>query len=202
MMRNYEGVPGSDAHRGAPGLPGAWNLILLGPPGSGKGTQGERLQEDFRLPYFATGDILRAAVRDGTDIGKQAKEYMDRGDLSRRGDHRRYRRAASGGTRPPTDSSSTASPHRPPGGGAGCADEGASSRDDRRSPDRSVRGRGGPASGRPTHLRGRRTRLPRRVRPQGGGRLRHRRQQADRPRRRQARGDQAPARAIPRRRSP
>jgi adenylate kinase len=57
------------------------NLILLGPPGSGKGTQGERLQEDFRLPYFATGDILRAAVRDGTDIGKQAREYMDRGDL-------------------------------------------------------------------------------------------------------------------------
>src|SRR2546429_8722549 len=57
------------------------NLVLLGPPGSGKGTQGERLQEDFRLPYYATGDILRAAVKDGTDIGKQAKEYMDRGDL-------------------------------------------------------------------------------------------------------------------------
>jgi adenylate kinase len=57
------------------------NLILLGPPGSGKGTQGERLQEDFRLPYYATGDILRAAVKDGTDVGKQAKEYMDRGDL-------------------------------------------------------------------------------------------------------------------------
>jgi adenylate kinase len=57
------------------------NLILLGPPGSGKGTQGERLQEDFRLPYYATGDILRAAVKEGTDIGKQAKEYMDRGDL-------------------------------------------------------------------------------------------------------------------------
>ena len=57
------------------------NLILLGPPGSGKGTQGERLQEDFRLPYYATGDILRAAVKDGTEIGKQAKEYMDRGDL-------------------------------------------------------------------------------------------------------------------------
>jgi adenylate kinase len=57
------------------------NLILLGPPGSGKGTQGERLQEDFRLPYYATGDILRAAVRDGTEIGGQAKEYMDRGDL-------------------------------------------------------------------------------------------------------------------------
>jgi adenylate kinase len=57
------------------------NLILLGPPGSGKGTQGERLQEDFRLPYYATGDILRAAVRDETEIGQTAKEYMDRGDL-------------------------------------------------------------------------------------------------------------------------
>jgi adenylate kinase len=57
------------------------NLILLGPPGSGKGTQGERLQEDFRLPYYATGDILRAAVRDETELGKTAKEYMDRGDL-------------------------------------------------------------------------------------------------------------------------
>src|ERR671919_2512801 len=57
------------------------NLILLGPPGSGKGTQGETLQEDFRLPYYATGDILRAAVRDGTKLGREAKEYMDRGDL-------------------------------------------------------------------------------------------------------------------------
>ena len=57
------------------------NLILLGPPGSGKGTQGERLQADFRLPYYATGDILRAAVRDGTDLGREGKEYMDRGDL-------------------------------------------------------------------------------------------------------------------------
>jgi adenylate kinase len=57
------------------------NLILLGPPGSGKGTQGERLQEDFRLPYYATGDILRAAVKEGTEIGNQAKEFMDRGDL-------------------------------------------------------------------------------------------------------------------------
>jgi adenylate kinase len=63
-----------------PGLP-ELNLILLGPPGSGKGTQGERLQEDFRLPYYATGDILRAAVKEGTEVGKQAEEYMDRGDL-------------------------------------------------------------------------------------------------------------------------
>lgn len=57
------------------------NLILLGPPGSGKGTQGERLQEDLELPYYATGDILRGAVKDGTEIGLKAKEYMDRGDL-------------------------------------------------------------------------------------------------------------------------
>jgi adenylate kinase len=57
------------------------NLILLGPPGSGKGTQGERLTEDFRLPYYATGDILRAAVRDGTELGREAKQYMHRGDL-------------------------------------------------------------------------------------------------------------------------
>jgi adenylate kinase len=57
------------------------NLILLGPPGSGKGTQGERLQEDFDLPYYATGDILRAAVREGTEIGRKAKAFMDRGDF-------------------------------------------------------------------------------------------------------------------------
>jgi adenylate kinase len=57
------------------------NLVLLGPPGSGKGTQGERLQEDFRLPYYATGDILRAAVQEGTELGVKAKQYMDAGDL-------------------------------------------------------------------------------------------------------------------------
>ena len=57
------------------------NLVLLGPPGSGKGTQGERLNEDLRLPYYATGDILRAAVREETGLGQTAKEYMDRGDL-------------------------------------------------------------------------------------------------------------------------
>jgi adenylate kinase len=57
------------------------NLILLGPPGAGKGTQAERLVEDFDLPYYATGDILRAAVKEETDLGKEAKAYMDRGDL-------------------------------------------------------------------------------------------------------------------------
>lgn len=57
------------------------NLILLGPPGSGKGTQGEALQEELRLPYYATGDILRAAVKQESELGRKAKEYMDRGDL-------------------------------------------------------------------------------------------------------------------------
>ncbi|MEA2483428.1 MAG: adenylate kinase, partial [Thermoleophilaceae bacterium] len=57
------------------------NLVLLGPPGAGKGTQAERLVSDFDLPYYATGDILRAAVKDETPLGKEAKAYMDRGDL-------------------------------------------------------------------------------------------------------------------------
>jgi adenylate kinase len=57
------------------------HLLIMGPPGAGKGTQAERLRADFDLPYYATGDILRQAVKDGTDLGKKAKEYMDRGDL-------------------------------------------------------------------------------------------------------------------------
>jgi adenylate kinase len=57
------------------------NLILFGPPGAGKGTQAARLQEDFRLPYVATGDMLRAAVKDGTELGLKAKGFMDAGAL-------------------------------------------------------------------------------------------------------------------------
>jgi adenylate kinase len=57
------------------------NLILLGPPGAGKGTQAERLREDFGLPHIATGDILRAEVAAKTDLGREAKRYMDAGDL-------------------------------------------------------------------------------------------------------------------------
>jgi adenylate kinase len=57
------------------------NLVLLGPPGAGKGTQAERLAEDFSLPYIATGNMLRDAVREESELGMKAKEYMDRGDL-------------------------------------------------------------------------------------------------------------------------
>jgi adenylate kinase len=57
------------------------NIVLLGPPGAGKGTQAARLADDFGLRYIATGNMLRDAVRDGTELGAKAKEYMDRGDL-------------------------------------------------------------------------------------------------------------------------
>ena len=57
------------------------NLILLGPPGAGKGTQAARLREDFSLPYIATGDLLREHRDNGTELGKEAKEYMARGEL-------------------------------------------------------------------------------------------------------------------------
>ena len=57
------------------------NLILLGPPGAGKGTQAGRLKDDFGLPYIGTGDLLREHVAQETDLGKQATEHMDNGDL-------------------------------------------------------------------------------------------------------------------------
>jgi len=57
------------------------NLILLGPPGAGKGTQAERLVEDFNLPHISTGDMLRAQVAAGTSLGQEAKGYMDAGNL-------------------------------------------------------------------------------------------------------------------------
>jgi adenylate kinase len=56
-------------------------IVLLGPPGAGKGTQADKLAERLGIPKIATGDVLRAAVRDGTKRGKEAKAYMDRGDL-------------------------------------------------------------------------------------------------------------------------
>lgn len=57
------------------------NIVLLGAPGAGKGTQAAKLVEEFGLPHISTGDMLRAAVKDGTPLGKKAKSYMDAGDL-------------------------------------------------------------------------------------------------------------------------
>jgi adenylate kinase len=58
-----------------------FRIILLGPPGSGKGTQAEKLDDDLGLIRLSTGDMLREAVRDQTELGKMAKEYMDKGAL-------------------------------------------------------------------------------------------------------------------------
>jgi adenylate kinase len=56
-------------------------IVLLGPPGAGKGTQADKLSARLGIPKIATGDVLRAALRDGTKRGLEAKSYMDRGDL-------------------------------------------------------------------------------------------------------------------------
>ncbi len=56
-------------------------LVLMGPPGAGKGTQGDLLASRFDIPRYSTGDILRATRRDGSDIGREAWDYMDAGEL-------------------------------------------------------------------------------------------------------------------------
>lgn len=57
------------------------NLVLLGAPGAGKGTQAERIAKDFEICHISTGDILRKSVAEGTELGKLAKGYMDKGEL-------------------------------------------------------------------------------------------------------------------------
>ena len=56
-------------------------ILLMGPPGAGKGTQAEKLIRDYGIPQIATGDMFRAAVKSGTALGKEAKSYMDKGAL-------------------------------------------------------------------------------------------------------------------------
>ncbi|MDO8535956.1 MAG: adenylate kinase [Candidatus Omnitrophota bacterium] len=57
------------------------NIVLLGPPGAGKGTQGVVLSKSYQIPHISTGDILREAVKSGTPMGKKAKMFMDKGEL-------------------------------------------------------------------------------------------------------------------------
>ncbi|MFU0791341.1 adenylate kinase [Cerasibacillus sp. JNUCC 74] len=57
------------------------NLILMGLPGAGKGTQAEKINGKYNIPHISTGDMFRLAIKEGTDLGKKAKEYMDQGEL-------------------------------------------------------------------------------------------------------------------------
>ncbi len=57
------------------------NLILLGPPGAGKGTQAVKIVEKYHIPHISTGDIFRKNIKEGTELGKRAKAYMDKGEL-------------------------------------------------------------------------------------------------------------------------
>ena len=58
-----------------------FRLVLLGPPGAGKGTQAVKIAEKYQIPHISTGDIFRKNVKEGTPLGKKAKEYMDKGEL-------------------------------------------------------------------------------------------------------------------------
>lgn len=62
-------------------MPYELNLILIGPPGAGKGTQADRLRDDFHMPFISTGEMLRANVKSGTELGRAAQAHMDAGEL-------------------------------------------------------------------------------------------------------------------------
>lgn len=57
------------------------NLLLMGLPGAGKGTQADKINEKYHIPHISTGDMFRSAIKEGTDLGKKAKEFMDQGEL-------------------------------------------------------------------------------------------------------------------------
>ena len=57
------------------------HILLMGPPGAGKGTQAAELVKAFQIPHISTGDMFRAAIKEGTEMGKQAKSYIDKGQL-------------------------------------------------------------------------------------------------------------------------
>jgi len=57
------------------------NLILMGLPGAGKGTQAEKIVQKYQIPHISTGDMFRQAIKDGTELGLKAKSYMDKGEL-------------------------------------------------------------------------------------------------------------------------
>ena len=56
-------------------------IVMLGAPGAGKGTQAKKIAAKFSIPHISTGDIFRANIKQGTELGKKAKEYMDKGEL-------------------------------------------------------------------------------------------------------------------------
>jgi len=57
------------------------NIVLMGPPGSGKGTQAELLEEKLEIPHISTGDMFRSAIKEGSGLGQKVKEYLDKGEL-------------------------------------------------------------------------------------------------------------------------
>ena len=176
------------------------NLILFGPPGAGKGTQADRLQDDFQLPFISTGDMLRANVKEETELGRKAKAYMDAGDLvpddlivAMAAERLQEDDAEDGfildGFPRTLDQAEALDKQLSELGAPG----------DRGAADRRARRGGHPPPVGPARVRQVRPQLPRRVRSaQARGRLRPGRIAADPARRRQARGDREPAARLPR----